>query len=146
MKELNGVLRSRHECVVNLPTDDNAAHRHYAVGHCFGECDHIGHDTEALRPEVLAQPPEACDHLIKDEEYPVAGADLAEALEVTDGWDDNACGALSGLDDNGRDRRGVVQRYQIFKFVREMRTPSWLAAREVHPGLLVGMRKMIYAV
>ena len=63
--------------------DDHAAERQVAARHALGERDHVGpHLGPALDPEPRAEPAEGADHRVDDEQDPVLGAQVGDALDV----------------------------------------------------------------
>ena len=72
-------------------------------------------------------------------------ADLAQALEIALWRRQDARGACHGFDDDGGDRRGVVERHDAFEIVGEMRAPFRLAARKRLFGAVIGVRQVIDA-
>ena len=71
-----------------------------------------GHDVRPHPVEVggehLPRAPEAGDHLVADHEHPVAGADLAHALQVVRRGRDDPPSPDDGLGDEGRHRIGPL--------------------------------------
>jgi hypothetical protein len=146
VEQLDRVFRALHVRVVDLLARDHAAHRHGAVVHALGERDEIRRDAERLRAEPRAHAAEARDHLVEDQQDPVLGADLAQALEIALGRNDHAGGALHRLDDHRGDGRGVVQRHDALELVRQMRAPFRLTLRIGHVRRIVRMLQVIDAV
>ena len=68
-----------------------------AIGH------EVGHDLPVVDGEPLAGAPEAAHDLVADQQDAVPGAELAHALQVAVGRDEDAVGADHGLDDEGGD-------------------------------------------
>ena len=100
---------------------EHAAHRHGAVGHALGEGDHVGHDAERLGGERRAEPAEAGDDLVEDEQDAVLVADLRAAARDSP-W--AAAGTpvepAHRLDDHRGDGRGIVQRDDALELVGEL--------------------------
>ena len=89
------------------------AHRHgpergVAAGQTLGH----GHDVRlipvALGTEVVAQPTEGTDHLIRDQQHAIPVADLAHPLEVARRRGEAAAGVLDRLEEDGRHRLGTL--------------------------------------
>jgi hypothetical protein len=68
MSKLRHMLRSLHEGVVNAPLHQHAAKGRRSVRDPLSESDHVGHDALAHGGKGVAEPPEAGDHLVEDEE------------------------------------------------------------------------------
>ena len=64
----------------------------------------VGHDVPVVDREPAAGAPEAAHDLVGDQEDAVAVADLADALEVAVGRDEDPVRADDRLEDEGRDR------------------------------------------
>ena len=70
----------------------------FPVAHCLvdgvytnkGKTNHVGHDAEALRAEMLAYAPESSDHFVEDEENAVRVTDAPKSLEVAHGRHDHS--------------------------------------------------------
>ena len=124
---------------------DHAAHRHGARGHALGEGDHVGDDAVALGGEGVAEPAEAGDDLVEDQQDAVLVADLAQALEIALGRRQHAGRARHRLDDDGGDRRGVVQRDDALEIVGEMRAIVRLALGEGLLLAVIGVRQVVDA-
>src|SRR5690606_39599937 len=58
------------------------SHRHVSAGHALGAGDDVGLVAVALRTEVLTEPAEGADHLVRHQQHVVPVADLPHALEV----------------------------------------------------------------
>ena len=63
----------------------HAAERRGAVGHALGEADHVGDDAVALGGKGVAEPAEAGDHLVEDQQDAVRSGDIVQALKVAFG-------------------------------------------------------------
>ena len=70
-------FRALHEGLVDGVAHEHGAHRHAAVGQPLGEGDDVGRDAKLLRGEWRTGAAEASDHLIENQQDPVAVADLA---------------------------------------------------------------------
>jgi hypothetical protein len=81
-----------------------------AVGHALGEADHVGDDAVALGGEGVAEPAEAGDHLIEDEQDVMRPGDLAQALEIALRACEHAGRARHRLDDDGGDGGALLER------------------------------------
>ena len=75
-----------------------------------------------------ADTPEPGDDFIEDQQNAVGRADFAQALEITDRWNQDAAGTCYGFDDQRRDGVGTIQRNERFEGVGKMYTPAWLAS------------------
>ena len=124
---------------------DHAAHRHRARGDALGEGDHVGHHAVALGGEGVAEPAEAGDDLVEDQQDAVLVADRAQPLQIALGRRQHAGRARHRLDDDGGDGRGVVQRDDALELVGEMRAPLGLALGEGLLLAIVGRRQVIDA-
>ena len=124
---------------------DHAAHRHAARGHALGEGDHVGHDAVALGGEGVAEPAEAGDDLVEDQQDAVLVADRAQPLQIALRRRQHRGRARHRLDDHGGDGGVAVQRDDALQFVGEMRAPFRLALGERLLLAVVGVRQMIDA-
>src|SRR6185369_16896237 len=70
----------------------------------LGHRDEVGLDAPVVDGEPLPGPPEAGHDLVGDEQDAVPVADLAQALHVAVGRDEDPVGAHDGLDDDRGDR------------------------------------------
>ena len=113
------------------------------VGDALRERDHVRHDAVALGGEAVAEPAEARDDLVEDQQDAVLRGDLAQPLEVALGRRQAASRTGHRLDDDGRDGRGVVQPDQAQQLVRASprptpapasRTPAWSGCRSPADG------------
>ena len=66
------MLGPLHEGVMDVAAHQHAAKGRGAAGHALGEADHVGHDPVALGGKGVAEPAEAGDHLIEDQQMPLA--------------------------------------------------------------------------
>ena len=107
--------------------------------------DHVGRHAEAFGGEGVAEPAEAGDDLVEDQQDAVAVADRAQPLQIALGRRQHAGRAGHRLDDDGGDGRGVVQRDDAFELVGEMRAPFRLAFGEGLMLAVIGRRQMIDA-
>ena len=129
VEQLDRALGTVHERVVDLGARRHGTHRHGAVREPLCHRDHVRRDAEELRPERCAQPPEAGDHLVEDQQDAVFRADLAQPLQVALRGNQHAGRAGHRFDDDGCDVAGIVQRNDALEVVGEMRAPGRLAAR-----------------
>ena len=132
VEELDRILRRGvHDRVVDALAHDDRAHRHRAVGEPFREAHHVRDDAEEARRERRAEPAEARDHFVEDEQDAVLVADRAQPLEIAFRRNQHAGRSRHRLDDDRGDVRRVVQRDDArLELVGEMRAPRRLAARE----------------
>src|SRR3990170_3833366 len=145
MEEIDDLLRDAHERVVDLRLHEHRAHRNSAVGYAFRRRDDVGRDAEIIGAERRAKSPKGGDDLIEDEQDVVLGTDRGEALQVTFGRDENAGRAGDGLDDDGGDGRGVVQRHETLEIVGKLGAMLGLAAAEGVAVPVVGVANMVDA-
>ena len=124
---------------------DDAAHRHAAGGDALGEGDHVGNDAIAFGRERAAEPAEAGDDFVEDQQNAVLVADGAQPRQIALGRGDDAGRARHRLDDDRRDGGGVVQRDDTLKLIRQMRAPVRLALGEGLVLAAVGVRQVIDA-
>ena len=136
VEELDDVLRPVHEGVVDAVAHDHAAHRHAAGGDALGEGDHVGHDAVALGGKGMAEPAEAGDDLVEDQQDAVLVADRAQPRQIALGRRQHGGRARHRLDDHGGDGGVAVQRHDALELVGEMRAPFRLALGE---GLLLAV-------
>ena len=123
VEQFDGWSGPLHEGVVHGPPRDHAAHRHAARGDAFGEGDDVGRHAVALGRERVAEPAEAGNHLVEDQQNAVVVADRAQSLQIALGRRQHAGRTGHRLDDDGRDGRGVMQRDDALEIVGEMRAP-----------------------
>ena len=83
----------------------------------LGKGDHVGNDVEQFGGKICAKAPKTGDHFIENEQYAVPRADLPQSLQIALGRYENAGGTGHRFDDDGSDRRGVVQRDQALERV-----------------------------
>ncbi len=145
MEELDHVFRRRaHQGLVDAFAHHHCAHRDRAVSEPFGETDHVRDDAEEVRRERRAEPPEAGDDLVEDEQDAVLIAETPQALEIAPGRDQHAGRACHRLHYHRRDTGRVVQRDDaILQLVGEMRTPGGLPAGERVLFEVVGVGEVI---
>ena len=124
---------------------DHAAHRHAARGDALGEGDHVGDDAVAFGGEGMAEPAEAGDDLVEDQQDAVLVADRAQPLQIALRRRQHRGRARHRLDDDGGDGGVAVQRDDALQFVGEMRAPFRLALGERLLLAVVGVRQMIDA-
>src|SRR5258706_11790397 len=74
MENIDGMVRVRLKRFVDFLLDEHAAHWHRAVGDTLGEGDHVGGDAVTLGGKAVAEPPEAGDDLVEDQQDAVAVA------------------------------------------------------------------------
>ena len=79
-----------------------------------------GSNAEIVGRERRAEPSEAGDHLVEDQQDAVLGADFAQLLQIALRRDQHAGRAGHRLDDDRRDRRGVMQRDDALELVGEV--------------------------
>ena len=145
VEELDRVLRSLHEGVVDGLRRGHGAHRHGAVGQALGHRDHVRHDTEVLRRERCAEPSEAGDDLVEHEQDAVLRADFAQALQVAPGRYEHAGRARHRLHDHGGDGARVVQGDEALELLRKVCAPSGFAARVGVVREVVRVRQVVDA-
>ena len=92
-----------HQGLGDAVADQHAAERQVAAVDALGEGHEIGLDAVVLRAEPLAEPAEAGDHLVGDQQDAVLVADALDLRPVGVRRDDHAAGALHRLADEGRD-------------------------------------------
>src|SRR4029077_16763017 len=112
-----------HKSVVDAFARDDAAHGHGTGGDALGEGDHVGRYAVTLGGEGVAEPAEAGDHLVEDQQNAVAVADRAQPFQIAFGRRQHAGGAGHRLDDDRGDGGSVVQRDDAFEIVGEVRAP-----------------------
>ena len=145
VEELDDVLRPRHEDVVDLLLGEDGAHRDHARGDALGDGHHVRRHAEIVGPEIRAEPAEAGDDLVEDQEHAVFVADRPQALEVALGRDQDAGRAGYRLDDDGGDGRGIVEQDHPLEVLGELDSMRRLAAREGIAGEVVGVADMVDA-
>ena len=85
---------------------EHAAERDVRRADALGERDDVGADVVALGPEPVAEPAEAADDLVGDQQDAVLVADLADALAVALRRRERAARVLDGLHEHRGDRLG----------------------------------------
>ena len=120
---------------------DQPAHRHVGGGERLGDGDDVGLVVVALAAEPVAEPAPGADHLVGDQQYVVAVADLAHPLEVAVLRRDAAAGVLERLEDHRGDRVGVLVDDPLLDLVgRPERMPIGGPAVAVRVGHLAAAR------
>src|SRR5499433_2906787 len=145
VKQLDHVHGPAHERVVDPLAHDHSAHRHAPRGDALGKRDHVGDDAVALGGKGVAEPAEAGDDLVEDEQDAVLVTDRAQPRQVALGCGQHAGGARHRLDDHGGDGGGVVQRDDALELVGQMGAPLGLALAEGLVLAVVGRRQMVDA-
>ena len=145
VEQLDHVLRTGHEGVVDFLLHEHRAHRDDAVGDALGGGDDVGRDAEIVRGERRAETAEAGDDLVEDQQNAVLGADLAQLLQIALRRDQHAGRAGHRLDDDRGDGRGVMQRDDALQLVGEFRAMLRLAAREGVLRQIVRVRHVVDA-
>jgi TetR/AcrR family transcriptional regulator len=145
VEELDHVLGAGHEGVVDRALHEDGAHRHDAVGDALRRHHDVGHDVEVIRREGRAEPAEARDDLVEDEQDAVLVADLAQPLEVALRRHEHAGRARHRLDDEGGDGRGIVQRDDALELVGELGAVLGQAAGEGVAGGIVRVPDVVDA-
>src|SRR3982750_3390464 len=115
VEELDPLFGRVHHRVVDPAPHEHGAHRHRGIRDPLRDRHHVRLDVEVLRREWRADPAEAGDDLVEDEENVVLRADRANALEIALWWNEHACGAGDWLDDYRRDRRRAMSLYQLLQ-------------------------------
>ena len=100
MKQLDGVIGSVHEGVVNMLAHQHRTHRYGSIGQPFGERHDIGDDAEAFGGEAVTEAAEAGDDLIEYQQNAVLIADFAQALEIALGRQNDAGRTSHRFDDH----------------------------------------------
>ena len=145
VKQLDRVLRTLHEGVVDLPLCEHGAHRDGSVGQALGRGHEIGRHGECQGGERFADAAEARDDFVEYQQDVMLVADLAQPLEVAHGRQYHARRAGNRLDDDGRNGRRVMQRNQTLEFVRKVRSPMRQAARKRVVSKIQGVLQVIDA-
>src|ERR1700678_702247 len=91
-----------------LVADDHPAERRVPGGDALGEGDDVRLVVVPGRAEVVAEPAERADHLVRYQQHAVPGADLPHPLEVAGRRGGAAAGVLHRLEVHRRDRLGVL--------------------------------------
>ncbi|MEA3078410.1 MAG: hypothetical protein QOF60_3318 [Actinomycetota bacterium] len=145
-----GVPVAQHERGVGLErrphgsADEHAPDREVARAHALGEGDEVGAHAVDLGAEPRAQPPEAADDLVEDQEGAGGVAALAQPGEVAVGRRKHATRAHDRLGDDGGDAMGtvpgddLVDRGQVvvghLDYVAEQRAEARLVERKAGGG------------
>ena len=145
VEQLDLAFRAVHERIMHLAARKHRAHRDRAVGQALGGRDEIGHDAEIVDREGRAEPAEAGNDLVEDQEDAVPVTNGAQALQIAFRRDQHAGRAGHRLDDDGGDGLGAMQRDEAFQVVGKLGAMLRLAlgigvAREV-----VGVAQMVRA-
>jgi hypothetical protein len=128
-----------HEGVVDLLRGQHRAHRDDTVRQALGAGDEVRHHVEMVRGEGRAEPPEAGDDLVEDQEDAVLRADLPQPLEVALGRDQDAGGARHGLHDHGGHGLGAMQRHDPLQLIGQIAAMLGLTPGE---GVLLGQMRV----
>src|SRR2546421_5723521 len=102
------------EVAGDLLADDGAAERHVPGGDAFRKGHDVGYDALVVRAEPLPSPAEAGHDLVEHEEDPVFVAELAQALQVAVGRNEDAGRAGYRLDEDRRDVLGALVPDHLF--------------------------------
>ena len=137
--------RRVHEGVVDVLFAEHGAHRHHAVGQALGRRHQVRFDVEIVGRERRRHAAETRDHFIEDEQDAVLGAQLAQAFQIAFRRDQHARGTGHRFDDDGGDRRGVVQRDDAFQFIGQVRAIFGLARRIGVLLQVMRVRQMVHA-
>ena len=137
---------SVHEAVVGVQegldepvAGNHGSERGVAARDALGHGDDVGLVPVADRAEVLAEPAEGADHLVRHEEHAVPVADLADALEVARGWREAAPGVLHRLEEDGRHRLGPLHQDRPLDLVRRVAPEGLDVVVEVGRPVEVGV-------
>ena len=141
MENIDGVVRVGLKRLVDLLLDQHAAHRHRAIGDALGEGDHVGDDAVTLGGKAIAEPPEAGDDLIEDEQNAVAVADFAQAREIRLGRCEDPARSRHGLDDHRGDGLAAHLGADGFQRVGVLRAARGLALGEAVARGIIGQRQ-----
>ncbi len=144
VEQLDSPLACRHHVVINGVAHQHRPHRDGAVGQPLGAGDHVGDDIELLGGEGGAEATETGDHLVKNQQDTVLGADLPQPLEVAFGRHQHAGTAGDGLDNHRRDIAGIVQKDDLLQLVGQRHILLGQPFGEGILGDIEGMRQMIH--
>ena len=103
VKEVDHMIGSRLERVVDMLAHHAAAHRHRARCDALREGENVRRHAEAFRRRRVAEPSEAGDHLVENEQDAMLVAKLAQALEIAFGRRQYTGRTCHRLDDHGGD-------------------------------------------
>lgn len=78
---------------------DDSARRHRGIGHALRAGDQVWGHIESSGCEGCAQPTEASDDLVEDQQDVVSRADVSYTLQVSLWWGENTGAARYRLDD-----------------------------------------------
>jgi hypothetical protein len=82
MKQFDRILRTLHECVVDLALRKHRAHGNRAVRQSLRSRDQVRRHVEGLRSKRFSDPAEACDHFVEYQQDLVLVADFPQTLQV----------------------------------------------------------------
>ena len=145
VEELDRMIGSGHEGVMDMIAHDHAGHRHRPRRDALRKRDHVGNDAIAFRREGVTEPAEGGDHLIEDQQDAVLVANCAQPLQITFRRRQDAGRARHRLDNDGSDRRGVMQRNDALELVGFVLAPIRLAAGERLVLAIIRCRQMVDA-
>jgi hypothetical protein len=82
VEQFDDVFGPAHESFVDAVARDHPAHWYRARGDALGERDHVGRHAIALGGKGVAEPAEAGNDLVEDQQNPVAVADRPQLLQI----------------------------------------------------------------
>ena len=106
---------------------DHRAQRRVGRGDALRRRDHVRLVVEAFAAEPVPEPAPRADHLVGDQQHPVAVADLAHALEVAVLGHEAAAAVLHRLEDHRRDRLRALEQDRLLDRVRRPQRVAILA-------------------
>ena len=111
----------------DLRPHPDGAERNVAAGQPFGHGDQVGDDLPMVDRKPRTRAAEPRHDLVADHQDPVAIAQLADALEVTIGGDQDAVGTGHGLEEEGRNRIRAFQLDRLLEVLERLRRRVHLA-------------------
>ena len=134
-----------HEGVVDILFAEDGAHRHHAVGQALGRRHQVRLDVKIVGGERRRHAAETRDHFIEDEQDAVFGTQLAQAFQIAFRRDQHARGAGHRFDDDGGNRRCVMQGDDAFQFIGQVGAIFGFAHRVGVLVQVVRVRQVVHA-
>ena len=127
MEKFDGALRPGHEGIVDFVLRQHCAHRHRAARQSFGGRHQVGGDAESAGAEGVARSAKTTDNLVEYQQDAMLVTNIPNALQVSLWRNQHACRTRNRLDDDCSNRRGIVQRHDVFEFICQVGTPLRLS-------------------
>src|SRR5690606_4164827 len=101
--------------VVDIAPDGHGSCGHGGIADALGQGDQVGRDTKAFAGRAGTQSTKAGDDFVENQQDAVLFGNGTQFFQIAFGWNQDAGGAGHGFDDDGGDRRGIVQGDDAFQ-------------------------------